>query len=102
MLRTPRLRQSSKPSKSQTAAAQVDEPTVRTLDGERLFREIVDSHRDLVNAERQFNEVSDPRLVDHMVFRLDAAEQHFRYLLQQARVYGVSVSGVRFEWAEED
>lgn len=67
-----------------------------------LFQEIVRSHRAWLEAQSQFNEVSDPELIDHMVFRLDAAEQHFRYLLHQARQRQLVVEGVCFEWFELD
>ena len=40
-------------------------------------------------ARRQFDEVSDPDLVDHAIFRLQAAERHFVFIVRQARRPGV-------------
>ncbi|QSO55211.1 YaaL family protein [Alicyclobacillus curvatus] len=59
------------------------------------------SKRELEIARQQFENVIDPRLIDHVVFRLGAAERHFSYLLQLARQLHISVAGIRWDWAED-
>jgi hypothetical protein len=59
------------------------------------------SKRELEIARQQFENVIDPRLIDHVVFRLGAAERHFSYLLQLARQLDISVAGIRWDWAED-
>ena len=40
--------------------------------------------RELEAARAQFEEVYDPDLVDHAIFRMQAAERHYVYLLREA------------------
>lgn len=44
-------------------------------------------------AQAQFNEVRETDLVDHAIFRLQAAERHYIYLLRQAGRGAQSTSG---------
>ncbi len=43
------------------------------------------ARREIEAARRQFEEVHDPDLVDHAIFRLQAAERHYVFLLREAR-----------------
>lgn len=42
------------------------------------------ARRELEAAQAQFDEVHDPDLVDHAIFRLHAAERHYVFLLREA------------------
>jgi hypothetical protein len=71
-------------------------------DVDDFLRALRNSKRELETARLQFETVTDPLLVDHVVFRLGAAEKHFNYLFQLARKMKLSVDGVRWEWLEDD
>ncbi len=58
---------------------------------EELFHTIEQARQDLTVAERFFNDVTDPDLVDHAIFALEAAEKKYSYLLKQARKMGYKV-----------
>lgn len=58
------------------------------------------SKQELDIARQQFDSVNDPRLIDHVVFRLGAAERHFSYLFQLARQLNVQTDGPRWDWYE--
>jgi hypothetical protein len=60
------------------------------------------SKQELDIAREQFDTVTDPLLVDHVVFRLGAAEKHLNYLFQVARRFGITTDGMRWDWYEED
>ncbi len=50
-----------------------------------LFELAQAARREMEAARAQFEEVHDPDLVDHAIFRLQAAERHYVYLLREAR-----------------
>lgn len=60
------------------------------------------SKQELDIARQQFESVNDPRLIDHVVFRLGAAERHFSYLLQLARQLGLNTGGIRWDWYDKN
>ncbi|MCL6626780.1 YaaL family protein [Alicyclobacillus shizuokensis] len=72
------------------------------LDADLLIQELVLAKREMEMARSQFDHVVDPRLVDHTVFRMGAAEQQFRYLLNLARERDIRVTGLNWLWAESD
>lgn len=59
------------------------------------------SKQELEVARQQFENVNDPLLIDHVVFRLGAAERHFNYLFQLARKLGLDAGGVRWDWRDD-
>jgi hypothetical protein len=62
-------------------------------DKEVDLSEIVEAARqDWVMAQRYYNNVSDPDLVDHAVYQIQAAEKKYAYLLKQARRQGITHS----------
>lgn len=74
---------------------------VSALSGEdvdEFLRALHLSKQELDIARQQFENVVDERLIDHVVFRLGAAERHFSYLLQLARQWNISVQGIRWDW----
>ncbi len=70
------------------------------LDKYHFLDEILRSKRELTIAISQFDEISDPILVDHIIFRIGAAEKHFEHLLRLAKLSGISFDGVQWEWME--
>jgi hypothetical protein len=71
-------------------------------DIELFLKELRRSKKELDIARFQFENAVDPMLIDHVVFRLGAAERHFNYLFQIARRYHLAVEGMRWEWYEDD
>ncbi|MCL6633042.1 MAG: YaaL family protein [Alicyclobacillus herbarius] len=72
------------------------------LDAGTLIHELVMAKREMELAQSQFDHVVDPCLIDHTVFRMGAAEQHFRYLLNLAREQQIHVGSLQWLWAESD
>lgn len=72
------------------------------IDKRTFLQEILKSRRELQIARRQFEQVSDPELVDHIVFRVGAAERHLNYLFRLAREQGISYQGVEWDWTSEE
>ena len=72
------------------------------MDRQRFLREILKSWRELEIARRQFESVSDPLLIDHVVFRMSAAERQLNYLFRLAREYGISFDGPEFDWTSDE
>lgn len=83
-------------------AVEMQESAVESEETQSFLRALRQSKRELEIARKQFETVVDPMLIDHVVFRLGAAERHFNYLFQLARRYQVKVDGMRWEWYEED
>ncbi len=50
------------------------------------------AHEEWKDAEKFFNHVSDPDLVDHAIYRLEAAKSRYTYLLKQAKKEGIKVN----------
>jgi hypothetical protein len=70
------------------------------VDVEAFIQEVILSKREVEIARQQFNTVSDPLLIDHIVFRLGAAEKRLNYLFQVARRLGLSLNGIHWGWRE--
>ncbi|WP_237700067.1 DUF2508 family protein [Alicyclobacillus acidocaldarius] len=73
-----------------------------SMDRQRFLREVLKSWRELEIARRQFESVSDPLLIDHVVFRMSAAERQLNYLFRLAREYGISFDGPEFDWTSDE
>lgn len=63
----------------------------------QLLNELHLTKRELDIATAQFDATVDPMLVDHIIFRIGAAERRLNYLLQEARKLHVVVEGVRWD-----
>lgn len=58
--------------------------------------EITKAKKDWVCAQNYFQNVTDPDLIDHAIYLLEAAEARYTYLLKQAR--GISLgNSIRLE-----
>ncbi|NMD42185.1 MAG: DUF2508 family protein [Firmicutes bacterium] len=43
------------------------------------------------SARNRFNQISDPDLIDHAIYDLEAAERRYIYLLKKAREEGANI-----------
>ncbi len=50
-----------------------------------LLKDIENVHKELEETRRIFCEVSDPEVIDHIILKIYATEEKYRYLLKQAR-----------------
>ncbi|MDU4959541.1 MAG: YaaL family protein [Sporomusaceae bacterium] len=57
-----------------------------------LFESVEAARRDWLMAQRYYESVSDPELVDHAVYQIQAAEKKYAYLLREARRQGITHS----------
>lgn len=73
---------------------------LQNVDVDAFIQEVILSKREVEIARQQFNTVSDPLLIDHIVFRLGAAEKRLNYLFQLARRLGLSLDGIHWGWRE--
>lgn len=65
------------------------EPVVREPD---LLQTVEAARQDWLMAQMYYDNVSDPDLVDHAVYQMQAAEKKYNYLLKQARTQGLTHS----------
>ena len=65
---------------SETARAEKEER-------EAFYKIIQEARKDWENAHSFFNNVSDPDLVDHAIYAMEAAEKKYQYLIKQARLH---------------
>lgn len=47
--------------------------------------------QDIYDAENFFDNVTDPELVDHAIYKIEAAKSHYTYLIKQAKEKGIRV-----------
>ena len=50
-----------------------------------LLQEINETKQEWLNMQNIYNEVQDPRLIDAMIYRMNAVERKYEYLLQLAK-----------------
>ncbi|ABR50841.1 hypothetical protein Amet_4775 [Alkaliphilus metalliredigens QYMF] len=63
------------------------------IDEEQAFiQQVLNAHEEWKNAEGFFHNVSDPDLVDHAIYKLEAAKTRYIYLLKKAKEEGVRVN----------
>ncbi|HZJ76511.1 MAG TPA: YaaL family protein [Oscillospiraceae bacterium] len=70
---------------SQTKDQKIDE-------SEELVQCVIKAHEEWQNAEIFFHSVSDPDLIDHAIYRLEASKARYIYLLKQAKIKGVRIN----------
>lgn len=63
------------------------EPVAPEVDLPQIVEE---ARQEWIMAQMYYNNVSDPDLVDHAVYQMQAAEKKYTYLLKQARLQGVT------------
>ena len=57
-----------------------------------LLQTVEAARQEWLFAQKYYNDVSDPELVDHAVYQMQAAEKKYTYLLRQARLQGITHS----------
>ncbi|WAH37303.1 DUF2508 family protein [Alicyclobacillus dauci] len=71
------------------------------VDKFQFLQEVLKSRRELLIAREQFEQVSDPLLIDHVVFRIGAAERHLNYLFKLAEEHGIAFDGAQWDWTAD-
>ncbi len=61
-------------------------------ENQEFVNNISKAHEEWRNAEKFFDNVSDPDLVDHAIFKVEAAKCKYIYLLKKAKEEGVKVN----------
>ncbi|RKD26936.1 Protein of unknown function [Caminicella sporogenes DSM 14501] len=61
---------------------------VKTED-EEILDSIKLAHEEWKNAEKYFENVTDPDLIDHAIYRMEAARIRYTYLLKLAKKMGI-------------
>ncbi len=56
---------------------------------DKMLDTIKSAHQEWSNAESFFQNVTDPDLVDHAIYRVEAARTRYTYLMKQAREMGI-------------
>ena len=58
---------------------------------EEICRAISEAHREWVDAQNFFENVIDTELVDHAIYKIEAAKTKYIYLLKLAKKNGIEV-----------
>lgn len=70
---------------SQTSDQETDE-------NKELAQCVIKAHEDWQSAENFFHSVSDPDLIDHAIYKLEASKARYVYLLKQAKAEGIRIT----------
>ena len=71
----------------------VSELKEEEVDENQNFINIINkAHEEWRNAEQLFQNVSDPDLIDHAIYKVEAARSRYVYLLKKAKEEGVRVN----------
>jgi hypothetical protein len=65
--------------------------TVRPDEGsdDEFFKLVTKAKQDIRDAENYFDNVTNPELVDHAIYKIEAAKSHYTYLIKQAKAKGI-------------
>ena len=64
----------------------------RELEKENIIKEIKKAQIDIVTAEKFFQFVNEPELVDVAIYNLEAKKSRYRYLIKVAKEKGIKKS----------
>lgn len=67
-------------------------PSIEEQALEEFFLSLDKAHQEMADAENFFNNVVDPELVDHAIYKMEAAKSKYSYLLKQAREKGIRIN----------
>ncbi|QXM07146.1 YaaL family protein [Crassaminicella indica] len=56
---------------------------------DKMIHTIKEAHEEWRNAEKYFQDVTDPDLIDYAIYRVEAAKTRYTYLLKVAREMGI-------------
>lgn len=61
---------------------EIQEGEARPMD---YYQMVECARREWQDAKRRFDQISDPDLIDHAIYSIEAAEKRYMYLLKKAR-----------------
>ncbi|WP_286317297.1 DUF2508 family protein [Romboutsia ilealis] len=64
----------------------------KELEKENIIKEIKKAQSDVITAEKFFQLVSEPELVDVAIYNLEAKKSRYRYLIKIAKEKGIKKS----------
>ena len=64
----------------------------KELEKEKIIKEIKKAQSDVITAEKFFQLVSEPELVDVAIYNLEAKKSRYRYLIKIAKEKGIKKS----------
>ena len=71
------------------ARVRVQQPGLAYITREKQVGLIEEAKQDWLAARNYFNAVTDPELIDHAIYMMEAAEKRYVYLLKRAREDGI-------------
>jgi hypothetical protein len=64
----------------------------RVDESQELLKTIIIAKQEMSDAQSYFDSVVDPELVDHAIYKMEAAKSQYTYLLKLAKDKGLRVS----------
>lgn len=58
---------------------------------EEFFNSVNRAKQEMFDAENFFDNVTDPELIDHAIYKMEAAKSKYTYLLKQARDNNIKI-----------
>lgn len=65
---------------------------METDENEDFIRTVFKAKQEMLDAQCYFDSVTDPELIDHAIYKMEAAKSQYVYLLKLAKNKGLSVS----------
>lgn len=65
---------------------------VNNFENQEFIRLVDLARQEMLNAERFFEEVNDPDLVDYAIYTMEAARKRYVYLLKQAKMNNIRIN----------
>ncbi|HZK57121.1 MAG TPA: DUF2508 family protein [Clostridia bacterium] len=65
--------------------------TQETGEEKELVQCVLQAYEEWQSAENFFHSVSDPDLIDHAIYKLEASKTRYVYLLKQAKAEGIRI-----------
>ena len=62
-----------------------------TNEDKELAQCVIEAYEEWQSAENFFHSVSDPDLIDHAIYKLEATKARYVYLLKQAKAEGIRI-----------
>jgi hypothetical protein len=63
----------------------VEEQVLELQEQDDYFKLVEQARQEWQDARLRFEQISDPDLIDHAIYAIEAAEQRYMYLLKKAR-----------------
>jgi len=58
---------------------------------DEFFMSLHKAHQEMYDAENFFDNVTDPELVEHAIYKMEAAKSKYAYLLKQAKENNIRI-----------